>query len=62
MIEMQKLLADRRHQLGDKFGLKQFHDEFMAAGRLPMSVIRYDMTGFDDEVRHFWKADPLPPA
>ncbi|MCU0891877.1 MAG: DUF885 domain-containing protein [Sandarakinorhabdus sp.] len=60
MIEMQKLLADRRHQLGDKFVLKQFHDEFMAAGRLPMSVIRYDMTGFDDEVRNFWKRDPLP--
>lgn len=62
MIEMQKLLADRRHQLGEKFVLKQFHDEFMAAGRLPMSLIRYDMTGFDDEVRHFWKVDPLPPA
>jgi uncharacterized protein (DUF885 family) len=60
MIEMQKLLADRRHQLGDKFVLKQFHDEFMAAGRLPMSVIRYDMTGFDDEIRHFWHKDPLP--
>ena len=60
MIEMQKLLADRRHQMGDKFVLKQFHDEFMAAGRLPMSVIRYDMTGFDDEVRHFWQRDPLP--
>jgi hypothetical protein len=46
--------------MGDKFVLKQFHDEFMAAGRLPMSVIRYDMTGFDDEVRHFWQRDPLP--
>lgn len=62
MIEMQKLLADRRHQLGDKFVLKSFHDELMAAGRLPMSVIRYDMTGLDDEVRTFWKRDPLPPA
>jgi hypothetical protein len=27
---------------------------------LPMSVIRYDMTGFDDEIRHFWHKDPLP--
>jgi uncharacterized protein (DUF885 family) len=61
MIEMQKLLADRRHQLGEKFVLKQFHDEFMAAGRLPMSLIRYDMTGFDNEIRHFWQRDPLPP-
>ncbi|PZN96258.1 MAG: hypothetical protein DCF31_03875 [Alphaproteobacteria bacterium] len=62
MIEMQKLLADRRHQLGDKFELKAFHDEFMAVGRLPMSLVRYDMTGYDDEIRNFWTRDPLPPA
>jgi hypothetical protein len=62
MIEMQKLLADRRHQLGDKFVLKDFHDEFMAAGRLPMSLIRWDMTGLDDEIQQFWTRDPLPPA
>lgn len=60
MIEMQKLLADRKHQLGDKFVLRAFHDEFMAAGRLPLSLVRWDMTGNDDEVRQFWRRDPLP--
>jgi len=60
MIEMQKLVAERKHQLGDKFVLKQFHDDFMAAGRLPMSLIRWEMTGKDDEVRNFWTSDPLP--
>ena len=60
MIEVQKLLSDRRQQLGDKFVLKQFHDDVMAAGRMPMSVVRFDMTGMDDEVRRFWKRDPLP--
>ena len=60
MIEMQKLLADVRHQQGERFVLKDFHDRLMTIGRLPMSLIRYDMTGRDDEVRHFWKADPLP--
>jgi len=60
MIEMQKLLADRKHQMGDKFVLKDFHDAFMAQGRIPMSLIRWEMTGSDDEVRSFWKHDPLP--
>lgn len=60
MIEMQKLLADRRQQLGDKFALKQFHDDVMAAGRMPLSLVRFDLTGMDDEVQHFWKRDPLP--
>jgi hypothetical protein len=60
MIEMQKLLADVRLQQGDKFVLKNFHDRLMSIGRLPPSLIRYDMTGYDDEVKHFWKREPLP--
>jgi hypothetical protein len=60
MIEMQKLLADVRHQQGDKFVLKTFHDQLMTTGRIPMSLIRYDMTGLEDEVKNFWKRDPLP--
>lgn len=60
MIEMQKLLADVRHQQGEKFVLKTFHDNLMTTGRIPMSLIRYDMTGLEDEVKHFWKRDPLP--
>lgn len=60
MIEMQKLLADVRHQQGDKFVLKDFHDHLMTTGRIPLSLIRYDMTGYEDEVKNFWKRDPLP--
>ena len=60
MLQMQKLLADRKRQLGDRFELKAFHDQFMAAGRLPMSLIRWEMTGLDDEVRQFWDREPLP--
>lgn len=60
MLQMQQLLADRKMQLGDDFVLKEFHDTFMATGRLPMSLIRWEMTGLDDEVRHFWSREPLP--
>ena len=59
MLQMQQLLADRKRQLGDEFDLKEFHDTFMAAGRLPMSLIRWEMTGLDDEVRELWKREPL---
>ena len=60
MLQMQRLLADRKMQLGDDFNLKQFHDNFMAAGRLPMSLIRWEMTGLDNEVRDLWPREPLP--
>ena len=60
MLQMQSLLAARKWQLGDDFNLKEFHDEFMAAGRLPISLIRWEMTGLDDEVRDLWSRQPIP--
>ena len=62
MLQMQRLLAERKRQLGDDFVLKDFHDAFMAAGRLPISLIRWEMTGLDDEVRELWQREPLPGA
>lgn len=49
--QMERLLSDRAHQLGDRFDLGTFHDEFLAAGPIPISLIRWEMTGLDDEVR-----------
>ena len=60
MLQMQSLLAKRRRQLGDAFSLKDFHDEFMAAGRLPLSLIHWEMTGNDEDVAALWLRDPLP--
>jgi len=59
-LQMERLLADRKRQQGDSFSLKDFHDEFMAAGTLPLSLVRWDMTGLDDEVNAFWDRQPMP--
>jgi hypothetical protein len=59
-LQMQRVLADRKRQLGDDFELLAFHDRFMSMGRLPLSLIRWEMTGLDDEVREFWQREPLP--
>ena len=59
MLQMNQLLADRKRQLGDDFILKDFHDTFMAAGRLPLSLIRWEMTGLEDEVSGLWKRERL---
>jgi hypothetical protein len=44
-IEVEKLLADRKRQLGDRFTMKQFMDEFNAAGLIPTSLLRWELTG-----------------
>ena len=60
MLQMQRLLADRKRQLGEDFELHVFHDELMRAGWLPLSLIRWEMTGLDDEVRNLWVREPMP--
>jgi hypothetical protein len=58
-FQMYKLLADRKQQLRDKFVLGEFHDQVLAAGALPFALIRYEMTGLDDEVKQFWHYQSL---
>ena len=57
-LQMDQLLSDRYQQLGSRFNLKEFHDQFLAAGTIPISAIRWEMTGMDDEVRDLWKRWP----
>jgi hypothetical protein len=59
-LQMQRLLADVKRLRGDTFVLKDFHDALMQAGRLPLSLLRWEMTGLDDEVRELWRRDPMP--
>jgi hypothetical protein len=53
-VQFMKLFRDRAKQLGDEFNLRQFMDEFLAAGMIPMSLIRWEMTGYDDEIKELW--------
>ncbi len=60
MLQMQSLLAERQRQLGDDFDLREFHDAIMQAGRLPLSLVRWEMTGNDDGIAALWAREPLP--
>ncbi|MGF7146603.1 uncharacterized protein (DUF885 family) [Sphingomonas zeicaulis] len=50
-LELEKLLADVAMHQGDGFDIKRFHDAFRAAGSIPISLIRWEMTGDDSEIR-----------
>ena len=52
--QLMKLFKDRAMQLGDKFVLRDFIDEFLAAGMIPFSLIRWEMTGYEDEIKKLW--------
>lgn len=53
-LQIERLIADRSHQLGDEFTLKRFFDEFHASGMIPTSLIRWETTGLTDEIRTLW--------
>lgn len=50
-IEIEKLMAERARQLGDAFTIKGFMDEFLAAGVVPVSLLRWELTGKDDDIQ-----------
>jgi len=49
-VQLEQLFSDRANQLGRDFDLKKFHDEFLGEGLIPISLIRWEMTGKDDQV------------
>ena len=53
-VQFMKLMRDRANQLGDNFVLGDFLDEVYASGQIPWSLIRWEMTGYDDEVSQLW--------
>lgn len=62
MMQLQKMLVDRKRQLGEKFVLKDFHDYLMNTGRLPVALLHYDLTGNAEVVQNLWTHTPLAQA
>jgi hypothetical protein len=54
-------MGERGRQLGDAFVLRDFLAEFDATGVIPVSLIRWQMTGQGDEIDRLTAADPLAP-
>lgn len=48
--QFDQLLAERARQLGPAYTTQRFMDEFNAAGLIPMSLIRWELTGNSDEI------------
>jgi hypothetical protein len=54
-IQLDRLITDRAEQLGERFKVKDFFDDYFARGLIPASLIRWEMTGLNDEMQKLWK-------
>jgi hypothetical protein len=48
VAQIEEVIAQRSRQLGDDFMLKTFMDDFLASGLIPISLIRWELTGVED--------------
>jgi hypothetical protein len=56
-IQLERLIADRAAQLGEKFSLQDFFDDYFSRGIIPASLLRWEMTGLDDAVKKLGLVD-----
>jgi Bacterial protein of unknown function (DUF885) len=55
-LQIERMLADRRLQLGERFSLRDFHDYVWSNGNVPFSLQRWELLGLDDDIQ---KVDDL---
>jgi hypothetical protein len=58
-LQIYKILADRKMQLKDEFDLREFNDQIIGLGSVPLALLRWEITGLDDEVKRLWPASKL---
>ena len=50
-LQIERMLAERRLQEGDKFNLRGFHDYVWSNGNVPLSLQRRELLGLDDDIK-----------
>jgi Bacterial protein of unknown function (DUF885) len=50
-LQIERMLAERRLQQGDKFTLREFHDYVWSNGNVPLSLQRWELLGLDDDLK-----------
>ncbi len=50
-VQLEDLMRERAHQLGDTFTMKGWFDEIYASGIIPVSLLRWQLTAQGDQVQ-----------
>jgi len=57
--QIEQILGDRVVQLGFKINWREFHDTMLASGQIPLALVRWEMTGYLDQVQKLWDVPDL---
>jgi hypothetical protein len=50
-VQIEQLMADYSDLKGDEFKIGEFYRDFLHRGRLPITLLRWEMTRLDDEMK-----------
>jgi hypothetical protein len=54
-LQLLKLLADYKVKQKEKFNLKEFHNKYLEFGQIPISLLRWEILGDDEEARQYFR-------
>ena len=52
---IERLMIDMSRKLGNEFKLYNYFDSFYSMGIIPVSLVHWQMTGIDDEIKNSHK-------
>jgi hypothetical protein len=52
--QIEQILGDRIRELGFRVDWREFHDAVLSHGCIPLALVRWEMTGNDDQLRKLW--------
>jgi uncharacterized protein (DUF885 family) len=58
--QIEQILAERIEQGRYTIEWRKFHDQMLSYGQIPLALVRWEMTGRDDQMKQFWSAPPRP--
>lgn len=54
-LQLLRLLADYKMRQKENFDLKDFHNQYLEYGQIPISLLRWELLGDDEEAKLFFK-------
>jgi hypothetical protein len=54
--QIEQILAERISDGGYTVDWRAFHDRMLSYGQIPLALVRWEMTGHDDQMKQFWNA------
>jgi uncharacterized protein (DUF885 family) len=58
--QIEQMLGDEIYKGKFNIDWRKFHDAILASGQIPLALVRWEVTGNDDQIKALWDQPELP--